>query len=328
VPNKPVIDAEHCRYLTSKADIEEGRVSALSDRGKPRRPRCGVCARVCPTGAIAFDQEDTVFEERVGAIVLATGYDLLPPARLPEYGGGKLPDVIDGLAFERLLSASGPTAGKVRRPSDGKEPKDIVFVQCSGSRDPERGVPYCSKICCMYTAKHAMLYKHSVPSGNAYVFYIDVRAGGKGYEEFVTRATEEAGVIYVRGKVSKIVPQDGRLLVWGADTLSGRWVEIAADMVVLATAVLPAAGSDSLAGMLDLPGDGSGFYLPANAEILPMQSHAPGVFLAGAALGPRDIPETVAQASGAAAKVLKLFAAARPAETAWQKEPMESRSQS
>jgi len=311
VPNKPVIDAGHCLYLTSKADIEAGRVSAVTASGKPRRPKCGLCAQVCPTGALAFEQEDALFEERVGAIVLATGYDLLSPTRLPEYGGGRLPDVIDGLAFERLLSASGPTAGQVRRPSDGAEPKEVVFVQCSGSRDPERGVPYCSKICCMYTAKHAMLYKHHVPDGQAYVFYIDVRAGGKGYEEFVTRATEEDGVVYLRGKVSKIMPQDGRLVVWGADTLSGQRVEITADLVVLATAVLPAAGSEGLAKMLRLAGDGSGFYVPANAEILPVESDVPGVFLAGAGLGPRDIPETVAQASGAAAKVLKLFAATR-----------------
>jgi heterodisulfide reductase subunit A len=178
----------------------------------------------------------------------------------------------------------------------------------------------------MYTAKHALLYKHSVPGSNAYVFYIDIRAGGKGYEEFVTRASEEAGVVYVRGKVSKIVPQDGKLMVWGADTLTGQWVEIAADMVVLATAVLPAAGSEDLARMLDLPGDGSGFYVPADAEMLPVQSDRPGVFLAGAALGPRDIPETVAQASGAAAKVLKLFSAARNAEPERHMEPQVQRS--
>jgi heterodisulfide reductase subunit A len=310
VPNKPVMDADNCLYLTSRADIESGRVAAVTSSGKPRSPRCGVCATVCPTGAIDFDQEDALFEERVGAIILATGFDLISPTRLPEYGGGKLPDVVDGLAFERLLSASGPTAGKVQRPSDGKEPKEIVFVQCSGSRDPERGVPYCSKICCMYTAKHAMLYKHNVPDGNAYVFYIDIRAGGKGYEEFVTRATEEAGVVYVRGKVSRIMLQDGKLVVWGADTLSGQKVEVAADMVVLATAVLPSAGSAELSQMLGLAGDSTGFYVPANGELQPMESDRPGIFLAGAGLGPRDIPETVAQASGAAAKVLKLFAAA------------------
>jgi heterodisulfide reductase subunit A len=152
-----------------------------------------------------------------------------------------------------------------------------------------------------------------VPNGEAFVFYIDIRAGGKGYEEFVTRATEASDVVYVRGKVSKIMPQDGRLVVWGADTLDGQRMDIDADMVVLATAVLPAADSQDLAQLLELPGDGSGFYVPANAEVLPVQSDRPGVFLAGAALGPRDIPETVAQASGAAAKVLKLFATARRA---------------
>jgi len=307
VPDKPVIDAQHCLYLTSRADIEAGRVPAVTASGKPRRPKCGLCARVCPTGAIVFEQEDALFEERVGAIVLATGYDLLPVARLPEYGAGRLPDVIDGLAFERLLSASGPTAGKIRRPSDGREPKEVVFVQCSGSRDPERGVPYCSKICCMYTAKQAMLYKRRVPDGNVYVFYIDIRAGGKGYEEFVSRAMEEAGVVYLRGKVSKIVPRDGKLMVWGVDTLSGQRMEIGADLVVLATAMVPAAGSERLAEMLGLTGDGSGFYVPLDAEMAPVESNVPGIFLAGAGLGPRDIPETVAQASGAAAKVLKLF---------------------
>ncbi len=291
VPNKPVIDVENCIWF--------------------QRGKCRVCEKFCPTGAINFDQEACTVEERVGAIIVATGFDLYPVVNMGEYGGGQVPDVIDGMAFERLLSSSGPFAGKVRRPSDGKEPKEVVFVQCAGSRDPELHKPYCSKICCMYTAKHAMLYKHRVPDGQAYVFYIDIRAGGKGYEEFVNRATEEAGVIYLRGKVSKIVPQDDRLMVWGADTLSRQRVEIAADLVVLATAVVPAAGSDRLAEMLGLAGDGSGFYVPANAELLPVESDVPGVFLAGAGLGPGDIPETVAQASGAAAKVLKLFAAAR-----------------
>ena len=184
VPNKPVIDSENCRYLQSKWDIENGRVPALDKNGNPAKPKCGACARFCPTGAIDWEQQDRIFEEKVSAVILATGYDLFPMQRLPEYGGGKIPDVIDALSFERLLAASGPTAGKVVRPSDGKEPKEIVFVQCSGSRDPERGMPYCSKICCMYTAKQAILYRHHVHDGQAYVFYIDVRAGGKGYEEF------------------------------------------------------------------------------------------------------------------------------------------------
>ncbi|MDD5467171.1 MAG: CoB--CoM heterodisulfide reductase iron-sulfur subunit A family protein [Anaerolineales bacterium] len=309
VPNKPVIDAENCRYLQSKWDIEAGRVPAVDKKGNPAQPKCGACAKFCPTESIDWEAQDEIIEEEVGAVILATGYDLFPMARLPEYGAGRLPDVIDGLAFERLLAASGPTAGKVLRPSDGKTPLEVVFVQCSGSRDPERGVPYCSKICCLYTAKQAILYKHRVPQGQAYVFYIDVRAGGKGYEEFVNRAQEEDGVVYLRGKVSKIFRQEDKLIVKGADTLSNRTVEVAADLVVLATAIVPRAGNRQVAEMFGPTPDENDFYTADNEELDPLNSRAAGVFLAGAALGPKDIPETVAQASGAAAKVLMLFQA-------------------
>ncbi|MFN3307687.1 MAG: 4Fe-4S binding protein [Anaerolineales bacterium] len=307
VPNKPVIDAENCRYLQSKWDIEAGRVPAVDAKGNPAKPKCGACEKFCPTGAIQWDQSDTFYEEKVGAVILATGYDLFPQSRLPEYGGGKIPDVIDGLAFERLLAASGPTAGKILRPSDGKPPLEVVFVQCSGSRDPERGVPYCSKICCMYTAKQAILYKHRLHEGQAYVFYIDVRAGGKGYEEFVNRAMEEDGVIYLRGKVSKLFREGDKVIVKGVDTLSNRTVEIAADLVVLATAVVPRLTNPQVAELFGVPCDENGFYCAANEELDPVLSLAPRVFMAGTALGPKDIPETVAQASGAAAKVLALF---------------------
>ncbi|MCJ7583191.1 MAG: CoB--CoM heterodisulfide reductase iron-sulfur subunit A family protein [Anaerolineales bacterium] len=307
VPNKPVIDAENCRYLQSKWDIEAGRVPAVDAKGNPAKPKCGACAKFCPIGAVMWDQQDQIFEEKVGAVIVATGYDLFLQSRLPEYGGGKIPDVVDGLAFERLLAASGPTAGKVRRPSDGAEPKEVVFVQCSGSRDPERGVPYCSKICCMYTAKQAILYKHRVHDGQAYVFYIDVRAGGKGYEEFLNRAMEDDGVVYLRGKVSKLFREDGKIMVKGADTLSNRTVEIAADMVVLATAMVPRTTNRPVAEMLGLAIDDNDFYTAANEELDPVATGVPGVFMAGAALGPKDIPETVAQASGAAAKVLSMF---------------------
>ena len=309
VPNKPVIDAANCRYLQSKWDIESGRAPALDKSGNPAKPKCGACAKFCPTGAILWDQQDQVIEEKVGAVVVATGYDLFPMARLPEYGGGHIPDVIDGLAFERLLAASGPTAGKVLRPSDGKPPKEVVFVQCSGSRDPERGVPYCSKICCMYTAKQAILYKHRVHDGQAYVFYIDVRSGGKGYEEFLNRAQEEDGVVYLRGKVSKLFRDGDKIIVKGADTLSNRTVEISADMVVLATAILPRVSNSQVAKMLGLAVDevAGGFLTSLNEELEPLSSHIPGIWLAGTVLGPKDIPETVAQASGAAAKVLSTF---------------------
>lgn len=307
VPNKPVIDAENCRYLQSKWDIEAGRIPAIDKKGNPAQPKCGACVKFCPTGAIDWEQKDQIFELQVGAVIVATGYDLLSQNRLPEYGGGKIPDVIDGMGFERLLSASGPTAGKVQRPSDGKTPLEVVFIQCSGSRDPEHGVPYCSKICCMYTAKQAILYKHHVPEGQAYVFYIDVRAGGKGYEEFLNRAQEEDGVVYLRGKVSKVFPEGEKVIVKGADTLSNRTVEIEADLVVLATATIPSASNKEIAELIGVSCDENGFYAATNEEMDPVLSGIPGVFIAGAALGPKDIPETVAQASGAAAKVLAMF---------------------
>jgi heterodisulfide reductase subunit A len=154
----------------------------------------------------------------VGAIVLATGFDLYGRENIPEFEND--PDVMNGFQFERYLCPGGPTAGKVFKPSDGKTPKEVVFVSCIGSRDSEHGVPYCSRVCCMYLAKQAMLYKHAVPDGQAYIFYMDVRSTGKGYEEFIQRAVEEEGVKYLRGRVSRVFRDRERLRVWGADTLS------------------------------------------------------------------------------------------------------------
>jgi heterodisulfide reductase subunit A len=244
----------------------------------------------------------------VGAIVVATGYDLYPQARLGEYGGGRYPDVIDGLQFEEMLRPDGPTAGEVRRPSDGKKPREVVWIQCAGSRDPELHMPYCSKVCCMYVAKQASLFKQHVPDGQATVFYIDIRSQGKGYEEFVQREIEEYGVLYLRGKASKVFQENGRVTVWGVDTLTGLPVEVEADMVVLATATVPRAGAQDLGQRLRVSTDEHGFFSEAHPKLRPVESLTAGVFLAGAAQFPKDIPETVAQASGAAAKVLSLFA--------------------
>ncbi|MCK4363643.1 MAG: CoB--CoM heterodisulfide reductase iron-sulfur subunit A family protein, partial [Candidatus Aminicenantes bacterium] len=268
---------------------------------------CGKCADVCEPEAIDFDMKPEIVEEEIGAIIVATGYDLYDKELLTEYGYGKYPDVLDGLQFERLLSASGPTMGKVLRPSDHKEPKEVVFIQCAGSRDPELHCAYCSKICCMYTAKHAMLYKHHVPDGQAYIFYIDIRSGGKDYEEFVQRAVEDDGVLYLRGKVSKLFEDKGKIKVWGVDTLIGKDIEIDADMVVLATATRPSKGADELAKKLKIAIDKDGFLAEAHPKLRPVESVTSGMFLAGAAQAPKDIPEAVAQASGAAAKAISIL---------------------
>jgi heterodisulfide reductase subunit A len=268
---------------------------------------CGKCADVCEPEAIDFDMKPEILEEEVGSIIVSTGYDLYSKEKMAEYGYGKYEDVLDGLQFERLLSASGPTMGKILRPSDHKEPKEVVFIQCVGSRDPELHCPYCSKICCMYTAKHAMLYKHHIHDGQAYVFYIDIRSGGKDYEEFVQRAVEEDGVIYLRGKVSKIFKEGDKIKVWGVDTLAGKDIEIDADMVVLAMAMRPSEGAAELAKKLKIAMDKDGFLAEAHPKLRPVESVTSGMFLAGAAQAPKDIPEAVAQASGASVKAVNIL---------------------
>ncbi len=268
---------------------------------------CGKCADVCEPNAIDFDMKPEIVEEEVGAIVVATGYDLYGKDKMAEYGRGRYPDVLDGLQFERLLSASGPTSGEILRPSDHKVPKEVVFIQCCGSRDPELHKPYCSKICCMYTAKHALLYKEHVPDGQAYVFYIDIRSGGKNYEEFVQRAVEDEGVVYLRGKVSKVFQNNGKITVWGVDTLTGKDIEINADMVVLAMAMEPSHKTNELAKQLKIALDKDGFLSEAHPKLRPVESVTGGLFVAGAGQAPKDIPEAVAQASGAASKVQAMF---------------------
>ncbi|MEJ5245875.1 MAG: CoB--CoM heterodisulfide reductase iron-sulfur subunit A family protein [Bacteroidota bacterium] len=288
VPNKPVIDRNNCTYFL---------------KGK-----CGLCKKVCPADAIHYEQEDELIKVDVGAIVAATGFDIKHSDFFPEYGYGKYPDVIDGLQFERLASASGPTLGVLKRPSDGKEPESVVFIACAGSRDPAKGIPYCSKICCMYTAKHAMLFKHKNHHGKATVFYMDIRAGGKMYDEFVRRAIEEDDVNYIRGRVSRIYEKNGKLIVCGVDTLlNSRPVEIEADLVVLATAAIANSDSEELAQKLHISYDPYHFFSEAHPKLRPVETNTAGIMLAGACQAPKDIPDTVSQASGTAAKVVALF---------------------
>ena len=288
VPNKPVIDRAHCNQYV---------------KGK-----CGVCKKVCEQGAINYEQEDEILQFDVGAIVTATGFDIKHTDFFPEYGYGLYKDVIDGLQFERLASASGPTLGEIRRPSDGTIPQKIVFIACAGSRDVAKGIEYCSKICCMYTAKHAMLYKHKVHHGNAYVFYMDIRAGGKTYDEFVRRAIEDDDVQYIRGRVSKVYEKNGKLIVKGVDTLLNSMpIEIEADMVVLATAIVSNHDSESIAQKLHISYDAHHFFAEAHPKLKPVETNTAGIMLSGACQAPKDIPESVAQASGAAVKVVSLF---------------------
>ncbi len=295
VPARPVIDRNACLYFL---------------KGK-----CGICAKKCQAGAIRYDDEDQIITEEVGAVVAATGFQLYSIGKeqsgdtvgYGEYGYGQYPDVIDSLQFERIVSASGPTGGEIKRPSDGKTPKTVVFISCVGSRDNAKGVSYCSKICCMYTAKHTMLYKHKVHDGQAHVFYMDIRSGGKNYDEFVRRAIEQDGAQYHRGRVSKITEENGKLIVRGVDTLAGEPLAIEADLVVLASAMRPAQGASELAQKLNVGYDGDGFLSESHPKLRPVETNAAGVFVCGACQGPKDIPESVAQASAAAGKVLVMF---------------------
>ena len=296
VPNTPVIDRANCTWF--------------------KTGKCGVCQKVCGPGAVDFEQEDRLIVEAVGAIVVATGFDLYTIDEKPkgsaikgygEFGHGKIPDVIDGMTFERLASASGPTGGKILRPSDGKEPKQIVFIQCIGSRAREKGISYCSKVCCMYTAKHTMLYHHKVHDGQAYVFFMDARTPGKSYDEFWRRSIEEEEAVYIRGMVSRLYQKGDKIVVMGSDIAVGVQVEIEADMVVLATAIQPQKGADTLAQKLGISYDKYHFYSEAHAKLRPVECATAGIYLAGACQGPKDIPETVSQASAAAAKVMTLF---------------------
>jgi len=287
VPNIPVIDKENCIYFI---------------KGK-----CKVCEKFCPANAIDFEQEDVLIEEKVGAIIVATGFDAFDPTVLQEYGYGRYKDVITSLQFERLINASGPTGGEVKRPSDGKHPKRVAFIQCVGSRDDTVGRPYCSKVCCMYTAKHTILLKEHEPDSKSYVFYIDIRAPGKGYEEFVRRAQEEYGATYIRGKVAKIYERGGKLVLKAEDTLIGKQVEIEVDLVVLAVGIEPKKDAKDLARKLNISYDTYGFYNEAHPKLRPVETLTDGIYLAGVCQGVKDIPDAVAQGSAAAAKVCGLF---------------------
>jgi len=287
VPGKPIIDKDNCRM------IKDG--------------KCGICKKFCPLGCINFEDTDKLVSDTFGAIVMATGYDLIDWTKIyGEYGYGRYPNVITGLQFERMSNAAGPTEGKILRPSDGKPPKSVVIVKCVGSRDPNKGKAYCSRACCMYSAKHAHQVMDKIPGSKAYVFYMDVRTPGKAYDEFYMKTLEE-GAIYIRSRVAKIYEENGKLYCKGEDTLIGKPIEVEADLVVLETAMVPSAATAKVAAMVGAGTDKDGWLQEAHPKLRPVETHTGGVFLAGTCQGPKDIPDTVAQASAAAVKVCGLF---------------------
>lgn len=274
-----------------------------------QKGKCGVCSRVCTAGAIDYKQQDELVTREYGAIVVATGFNPIDVKPYGEFAYAQSPDVVTSLEFERLMNAAGPTGGTLLRPSDGTHPKTLVFVQCVGSRcdGDKRGKSYCSKICCMYTAKHAMLCREKYPDTEVYVFYIDVRTPGKNFDEFYRRAVEEYGVHYIKGMVGKVVPENGKLKVQASDLLENRQLHIDADMVILAAAIEPDKSARPLATMLTASMDTNDFFTEAHPKLRPVESPTAGIYLSGACQGPKDIPETVAQASAAAAKVIGLL---------------------
>ena len=291
VPKVATIDADYCNML--------------------KNGKCGVCSKVCAAGAIDYKQKDEFIEEKYGAIVVATGFNPISMEKFDEFAYNQSKDVITSLEFERLTNAAGPTAGKLLRPSDGKHPHTIVFVQCVGSRCAscaEKGKEYCSKICCMYTAKHAMLTRDKYPDTDVYVFYIDVRTPGKNFDEFYRRAVEEYGVHYIKGMVGKVSPEGDKLKVQASDLLNNKQLHIDADLVVLAAAIEPDRSARPLATMLTASMDTNDFFTEAHPKLRPVESPTAGVFLSGACQGPKDIPETVSQAGAAASKVIGLLA--------------------
>ena len=288
IPNVAVIDANECIKL--------------------KTGKCGLCQLKCQVKAIDYTQKDEYIEREYGAIVVATGYKPISLENFNEYGYSTYKDVVTSLEFERIMNAAGPTGGHLVCPSNNKEPKEIVFIQCVGSRDVSGcGKPYCSKICCMYTAKHAMLVREKYPNCNVTVFYIDVRTPGKNYDEFFRRAVEQYDVEYIKGMVGKVYDKDGRLVVQGADILNGVQIVKECDMVVLAAAIEPDPSVRKIATLLTASIDTNNFLTEAHAKLRPVESPTAGIFLSGVCQGPKDIPETVSQASACASKVISLL---------------------
>jgi heterodisulfide reductase subunit A len=291
IPNVATVDKDHCVYIQSG--------------GK----KCGACIKYCEAGAIDFGQTDQIIELEVGTIILATGYDLLDPGQIPQYGYGKYDNVITALEFERMTCAAGPTSGKIQL-KDESVPRSVAIIHCVGSRDKNYR-EYCSRICCMYALKHAHHLREKI-NADVYEMYIDMRCTGDAYEEFYKRVSEE-GVIFVKGKVAEVTDrakteeEKGKLVVVAEDTLIGKLVRIPVDMVILCPAMIPRSDATEIARKFSITQKASGFFLERHAKLEPQISAMDGVFLAGCCQFPRDIPDSVSHGRAAAAAALELI---------------------
>jgi heterodisulfide reductase subunit A len=292
IPNAYVIDTEHCLGMTPIA--------------------CGKCKEACEAEAIDYEMETEVLELEVGAIIVATGFNLFDGRRVPEYGYGLYPDVMTNLEMERMLSAAGPTEGKVVRPSTLSKPKRIAYVQCVGSRS-ERYNPYCSRVCCMVALKQARQIREKYPDIEVTIFYIDLRAFGKGYEEFYESSARDYGVSFVRGRVSEVRHsfESDKLVIRAEDTLLAQPIEMEADIAVLSCGLEVFRDAEKVTRAIGIQRSADGFLLEAHPKLRPVDTNTDGIFIAGAAQGPKDIPDSVAQAKGAAASALAMLAAGK-----------------
>jgi len=285
VPNVPVLDTENCIYFQ-------------------RDGRCGACAKLCPTGAVDYQQEDELLDVEVGTIIIATGFGMWNPTQLPQYSYTKSPNILTGLQFERLTSATGPTEGEILT-DEGKVPKAVAIIHCVGSRD-ENAHEYCSRFCCMYSLKHAHQVRDKTDA-QVYEFYMDMRTSSKAYEEFYGRVQEE-GVVFVRGRGAEVqVLSDGKLRVKGEDVGLSRLVTADVDMVILSSAIEPRPETSQVATMFGLGRTADGWFAEAHPKLRPAETSTAGIFLAGSCQGPRDIPDTVAHAGDAAQEAIQLL---------------------
>jgi heterodisulfide reductase subunit A len=284
VPAFPTLDREHCLFFT--------------------KGRCKLCEEVCPTEAIDYDQEDEIIEVEVGNIILATGYDPFDASRISQYGYERYQNVFTSLEVERMLSGTGPTSGKVLLRDGKTEPESIAIVHCVGSRD-ENYNAYCSKVCCMYSLKLSHLV-HSKTGAQVYQMYIDMRTGGKTYEEFYKRLQKE-GVIFMNGRPSEVLLEDDKLAVYVEDRALAKQIRVPVDMVILSIGLEPRHDSGEVARLFSISTDSDGWFKEKHPKLDPVATMTEGVFIAGCAQGPRDIPESVAQGSAAAARVLSII---------------------